>query len=46
MKNTIFALAFAFLGMSLHAQEGLKLGVHAGLPIDDFNDSAYSLLAS
>ena len=38
MKNTIFALAFTVLGMGLHAQEGLKLGIQAGLPINDFND--------
>jgi hypothetical protein len=38
MKNTILALAFAFLGMGLYAQEGLKVGIQAGLPIDDFND--------
>jgi hypothetical protein len=38
MKNTILAVAFAFLGMGLYAQEGLKVGIHAGLPIDDFND--------
>ena len=44
MIKTILALAFTFLGMGLNAQEGLKVGIHAGLPIDDFNDEI-SLMA-
>jgi hypothetical protein len=44
MKNIILAFAFTFTVMGLYAQEGLKLGIHAGLPIDDFNDQI-SLMA-
>lgn len=38
MKNYIFAIIFIFLGIGLNAQEGFKLGIHGGLPINDFND--------
>ncbi|WP_339713202.1 outer membrane beta-barrel protein [uncultured Kriegella sp.] len=38
MKQLIFALIFTFLGTSLSAQEGFKIGVQAGLPLGDYND--------
>lgn len=38
MRNTILAFAFTFIGIGLNAQEGFKLGIQAGLPINDFND--------
>ncbi|MGB5360319.1 hypothetical protein [Eudoraea sp.] len=38
MKHLILVFIFTLFGMGSYAQEGLKLGLHAGLPIDDFND--------
>lgn len=38
MKNTIYVLVFTIFSTGLFAQEGFKLGLHAGLPIDDFNE--------
>lgn len=38
MRKIVLAGVFAFLGMGLYAQEGLKLGIHGGLPLNDFND--------
>ncbi len=44
MKKLILVLTCAFLGMGLQAQEGFKLGIHGGLPIDDFNDNVSLML--
>lgn len=38
MKHVILGVIFTFLSIGLSAQEGFKLGIHGGLPIDDFND--------
>ena len=39
MKNYILTLAFAVFGFALQAQEGIKLGLQGGLPLDEFNDT-------
>lgn len=44
MKHIFLVVVFALFGMGSHAQEGLKVGLHAGLPINDFNDEI-SLMA-
>ena len=38
MKKVLVTLVFALLGMGLFAQKGLKLGIHGGLPLDEFQD--------
>jgi len=38
MKKVLVTLVFALLGMRLFAQKGLKLGIHGGLPLDEFQD--------
>ena len=38
MKQLIFAFIFTFLGTTLSAQEGFKIGAQAGLPLGDYND--------
>lgn len=38
MKKNIITLALLFLGIGMQAQVGFKLGVHGGLPLNDFND--------
>lgn len=38
MKQLIFAFIFTFLGTTLCAQEGFKIGAQAGLPLGDYND--------
>jgi hypothetical protein len=37
MKNSICTWVFLFLAIGLCAQEGFKLGIQGGLPINDFN---------
>lgn len=39
MKKRLFALILVLMGMGMQAQEGFKLGFHAGFPINDFNDA-------
>lgn len=39
MKNLILAYIFTFVSSGLLAQQGFKLGIHGGLPINDFNDA-------
>lgn len=38
MKNSFLSLLFIVISSVLVAQEGFKLGLHGGLPINDFND--------
>ena len=38
MKKVVFVLLIALIGNGLYAQEGIKLGIQAGLPYNDFND--------
>lgn len=38
IRKSIFAILFVLFTSGLFAQQGLKLGVHAGLPIADFTD--------
>tara|TARA_R110002049_G_scaffold131982_3_gene290850 strand:+ start:288 stop:788 length:501 start_codon:yes stop_codon:yes gene_type:complete len=38
MKKVLVTLVFALLGMGLFAQKGLKLGIHGGLPLDEFQN--------
>lgn len=38
MKKIICTFILTFLGMGLYAQGGLKVGIQAGLPFDDFNN--------
>lgn len=38
MKNAILSIAFILLGMGLYAQQGMKLGIHGGLPLEEFSD--------
>ncbi|NNK76877.1 MAG: hypothetical protein HKP42_12545 [Maribacter sp.] len=45
MKNHILALLFTVCITGLQAQEGFKIGLHGGLPIDDFNDAVSLSLA-
>ena len=45
MRSIYLAIICIFLGMGLQAQEGFKIGIQGGLPIDDFNDEV-SLMAA
>jgi len=38
MKNVLMLFTFFSIAMGISAQEGLKVGIQGGLPIDDFND--------
>lgn len=38
MKKVLIMAAFAFIGFSATAQDGLKLGAHLGLPVGDAGD--------
>lgn len=38
MKNIICSLIFMFMGIVMSGQEGFKLGIQVGLPINDFNN--------
>lgn len=38
MKKVLITFVLAFLGMGLYAQKGMKLGIHGGLPLDEFQD--------
>ncbi|MCJ7467978.1 MAG: hypothetical protein MUO53_14955 [Maribacter sp.] len=38
MKNILLTCVFAIMGITVWAQEGLKLGFQAGLPLGDYND--------
>ena len=38
MKKVLITIVFALLGMGLYAQKGMKLGIHGGLPLDEFQD--------
>jgi len=39
MKNFFLACVLIFGASTMEAQEGIKIGIHGGLPIDDFNDA-------
>jgi len=45
MKNILLALTFTFIGLGMNAQEGFKLGIHGGLPINDFNGEVTLMVA-
>ena len=38
MKNYVLIFLFALMSSGTFAQEGFKVGIHGGLPLDDFND--------
>ena len=38
MKKVLITFVFALLGTGLYAQKGMKLGIHGGLPLDEFQD--------
>ena len=38
MKKILFILLISLSGMGAYSQEGVKLGIQAGLPYNDFND--------
>ena len=38
MKKVLLTFIGIRLGMGLYAQEGMKLGIHGGLPLDEFQD--------
>ncbi len=38
MKKVVVILLFGLLSFGLNAQEGFRIGIQGGLPIDDFND--------
>lgn len=38
MKNRVLIIICTFFALGLSAQEGFKVGIHGGMPFDDFND--------
>ena len=44
MKRLFLTLICVFFVLGLQAQEGFKLGIQGGLPIDDFNDEVSLML--
>jgi hypothetical protein len=38
MKKVLATFVFTLLSLGLYAQQGMKLGVHGGLPLDEFQD--------
>lgn len=38
MKTKIVTIVFILLGMGLFAQKGMKLGIHGGLPLEEFRE--------
>jgi len=38
MKKVLATFVFALLSLGLFAQQGMKLGIHGGLPLDEFQD--------
>lgn len=38
MKTNIVTIVFILLGMGLFAQKGMKLGIHGGLPLEEFSE--------
>lgn len=38
MKNIILGMLFFLLGSGVYAQEGVKIGIQGGLPVNEFND--------
>lgn len=38
MKKVLIVFVFALIGTGLYAQKGMKLGIHGGLPLDEFQD--------
>ena len=46
MKKVILLVLVFFTGTSIYAQEGIKLGIQAGLPYNDFNDISSVMVAA
>ncbi|MGB5170310.1 hypothetical protein [Eudoraea sp.] len=44
MKKFLIIIAFGLLSSGINGQEGLKLGLQAGLPFNDFNDAVSVVL--
>ncbi|MCM4167657.1 hypothetical protein KCTC52924_00829 [Arenibacter antarcticus] len=44
MKKSITILIFCILGMGLYGQSGMKIGIHGGLPINEFKEEASIVL--
>ena len=38
MKKVLITFVFALLGLGLFAQKGMKLGIHGGLPLNEFQE--------
>ncbi|MCK0146169.1 hypothetical protein MWU78_10980 [Arenibacter sp. F26102] len=38
MKKVLTIFVFALLSLGSYAQEGMKIGIHGGLPLDEFQD--------
>ncbi|HUH46552.1 MAG TPA: hypothetical protein VLZ54_05310 [Arenibacter sp.] len=44
MKRTILALLFVLIGISLYGQRGMKIGIHGGLPLNEFKEETSIML--
>lgn len=44
MKRIILLLFFTLIGISLYGQRGMKIGIHGGLPLNEFQDKASVML--
>ena len=44
MKNSIAVFLFCLIGMGLYGQRGMKIGIHGGLPLNDFEEEASIML--
>ncbi|WBU88103.1 hypothetical protein [Cellulophaga omnivescoria] len=46
MKKIALLIAFAVITVNLSAQEGLKIGIQGGIPLDDFTDKVSLMVAA
>lgn len=44
MRKIILALFFVMIGIGVYGQRGMKIGIHGGLPVDEFQEEASIML--
>lgn len=44
MKRTTLTILFVMIGIGLYGQRGMKIGIHGGLPLNEFKDEASIML--